>query len=240
MSQPPSQPVDSMRKMPRQGRAWQTVRTIFEATFQLLQRHGENRLTTNHVAERAGFSVGTLYQYFPSMDSILLAMIDLERRRIMAHLDSLLAQAEATQADPRETLRLYVRALIAAFGTGDAARRMLLKRAWRLDYAPPAVAAVQESVARFRLHMERRGHPDFPVPDPVVLFVLTRASMGAIRAAVLEDSPLVETPEFEDALVQAALALLASRQASPGNDPAKIDVAAPAPIPTRSSPAASR
>jgi hypothetical protein len=53
------------RKTPRQARAEATLDAIFEATIQVLLAVGERRLTTTRVAERAGVSVGTMYQYFP-------------------------------------------------------------------------------------------------------------------------------------------------------------------------------
>ena len=200
-----------MRKTPRQGRAWQTVQTIFQATAQILVSEGATKLTTNRVAERAGFSIGTLYQYFPSMEAILLAMIDLERRRVVAQLDRLLADAESSPAHPGDHLRLFVRTLITSFGTGDPARRILLKRAWTLDHTPQVIAMVRQVADRIQVTLERRRHPDFPPPDAAALFVATRAVLGAIRAAALEDSALPGTPAFEDALVRMVLGALESR-----------------------------
>ncbi|WP_448189711.1 TetR/AcrR family transcriptional regulator [Azospirillum sp. sgz301742] len=203
-----------MRKSPTQGRAWRTIRTIFEATFQILDRDGEKALTTNRVAERAGFSIGTLYQYFPSMDSILLTMIDFERRRITADLEQLLAEAEASDIHPHEIIRRFVRALIDVFGVGGAARRLLLKRAWMLDHTPPAVAAVRQVTERTRTAFARRAHPDFPAPDAATMFVVSRSVLGAIRSAVLEDTGLPGTPEFEESLIRLSVALLECPAAS--------------------------
>lgn len=58
------------RKVPRQSRAKATVDAILEATRRLLLTEGYQSVTTNHVAELAGTSIGTLYQYFPSIDSL--------------------------------------------------------------------------------------------------------------------------------------------------------------------------
>ena len=212
MPEPSSQAIDSMRKTPRQGRAWMTVQTIFQATAQILEAEGEAKLTTNRVAERAGFSIGTLYQYFPSMEAILLAMIDLERRRVVAQLDRLLAEAETSPAHPSDHLRLFIRTLITSFGTGNLARRSLLKRGWMLDHTPQVIAMVRQVAERIQLSLERRRHPDFPPPDAAALFVVTRAVLGAIRAAVLEDSELPGTPVFEDTLVRMGLSVLERRE----------------------------
>lgn len=206
------EPFETMRKMPRQARARRTIETIFQATAQILERDGEKALTTNRVAERAGFSIGTLYQYFPSMDAILLAMISAERERQIAHQERMIAESEASDADPRLLIRLYIRSLVEAYGVARHVYRPLLRRAWRLDHMPQVTAATQAMAERIRLAMERRSHPDFPPPSEAALFVATRAVLGAIRAAVHEDSPLIGTAQFEDALVTLAVGLLSARQ----------------------------
>src|SRR5207344_2490103 len=62
------------RRRPRQARAQATVDSILEAAAQVLQRAGHEGFNTNAVAERAGVSIGTLYQYFGHKDAILVAV----------------------------------------------------------------------------------------------------------------------------------------------------------------------
>src|ERR1035438_5745890 len=76
------------RKTPVQARAAITVEAISEATIQVLLSHGAERLTTTRVAERAGVSVGTLYQYYPNKQSLLFAVLE-------NHLDNVMARVEA-------------------------------------------------------------------------------------------------------------------------------------------------
>ena len=64
------------RKTPQQSRSMATVNAIHEATIQVLLSRGADRLTTVHVAERAGVSVGTLYQYFPNKQALLFAVLE--------------------------------------------------------------------------------------------------------------------------------------------------------------------
>ncbi len=71
--------------MPVQTRSTATVEAILEATIQVLVEIGKERLTTTHVAYRAGVSVGTLYQYFPNKSALLQAAL----RR---HLETVSAQ----------------------------------------------------------------------------------------------------------------------------------------------------
>jgi len=63
------------RKTPRQARSTASVEAILEATIQVLVKEGRARLTTTRVAQRAGVSVGTLYQYFPNKSSMLQALL---------------------------------------------------------------------------------------------------------------------------------------------------------------------
>jgi len=61
------------RRSPKQARSRATWEAIVEAAAQILERRGADGLTTNDVAERAGVSIGTLYQYFPDKQAILVA-----------------------------------------------------------------------------------------------------------------------------------------------------------------------
>src|SRR5689334_23085477 len=70
------------RKAPRQARSAATVEAIFEATIQVLLREGAARLTTTRVAERAGVSVGTMYQYFPHKAALLYAVLQRHLERV--------------------------------------------------------------------------------------------------------------------------------------------------------------
>jgi len=63
------------RKVPKQARSQTTVDAILEAAAQVFERHGYAAGTTNRIAERAGVSIGSLYQYFPSKDAILVALV---------------------------------------------------------------------------------------------------------------------------------------------------------------------
>src|SRR6266540_4026301 len=66
----------SPRKQPRQKRSLETVDAILAATAQVLVRHGYEGANTNRIAEAAGVSVGSLYQYFPSKEALVTALIE--------------------------------------------------------------------------------------------------------------------------------------------------------------------
>lgn len=80
-----------MRKRPHSELATTSVEAIVEAAEQLLEREGLDALTTNRVAEQAGVSIGTLYQYFPNKFALAAAIFDRHRAEYQAMFTSALA-----------------------------------------------------------------------------------------------------------------------------------------------------
>ena len=114
MAEKPVKPKPSKRRAPTQERAQQTIHTIFQATAQIVQDEGEQALNTNKIAAKAGFSIGTLYQYFKSKDAIVQSMIDAQREWVIQRLANLLTHAELTQQPPREMVAAFIHALVQA------------------------------------------------------------------------------------------------------------------------------
>lgn len=78
------------RKKPRQARSRALVEAILDATARVLIHDGFARTTTNRVAERAGVSVGSLYQYFPSRESLVAALAHRHSERLKSTLETAL------------------------------------------------------------------------------------------------------------------------------------------------------
>ena len=103
---PTLQPDVKQRKFPQQARARATADAILEASTQLLLRDGYDRFTTARVAERAGVSIGSLYQYFPNKAALAAAVIDAACTAFIAELDRALA------GRPRITLGECIGAIV--------------------------------------------------------------------------------------------------------------------------------
>ena len=104
----PSQPL-SPRKRPLQTRSKATRDAIVEAAAQIVGAKGLAGFNTNAVADRAGVSIGSLYQYFPNKDALMVALI---HRSQQVQLQSVAVAVASAPADAgiQEIIRLVVRA----------------------------------------------------------------------------------------------------------------------------------
>ncbi len=102
-------PQISSRKQPKQARANDLVAAVLDAAVQVLSTEGAARFTTARVAERAGVSVGSLYQYFPNKAAILFRLQSDEWRRTSQLLADILTDRDCS---PFERLRTLTHAFL--------------------------------------------------------------------------------------------------------------------------------
>ncbi len=131
------------RKKPKQARANDLVAAILEAAVQVLAAEGARRFTTTRVAERAGVSVGSIYQYFPNKASILFRLQSDEWRETSEMLRKTLAD---TRRPPLERLRRLVHAFVKS-EYDEADVRVALNDAAPLYRDAPEAHAVRASGA---------------------------------------------------------------------------------------------
>jgi AcrR family transcriptional regulator len=118
------------RKIPRQSRAEQTVATILEAAALILEKQGLEAFNTNLVAQRAGVSIGSLYQYFPGKDALIVALSLRETALFAADAQGALQEATGLAA---------LRHLIAV-AVRQQLRRPSLARLLDFEENRPAIA----------------------------------------------------------------------------------------------------
>jgi AcrR family transcriptional regulator len=95
------------RKLPQQGRSRATCDAILEAAAHIIARAGLAGFNTNAVATRAGVSIGSLYQYYPNKDALMVALIERQQRQQFDNL-----KAAASQIDASASLETVVRTLV--------------------------------------------------------------------------------------------------------------------------------
>ena len=193
------------RKAPRQARSQATVETILVAAARVLAKASLAGFNTNRVAEVAGVSVGSLYQYFPNKAALVSALIDREHERLAAALEA--AVAESAALSFRERLHALARLAIDQ------------------QYRDPIYAAALDHEerrlpigARLRQYDQRLGatvlaflaqhRRELPVGrvSPVVardLLLITRALVEADAQDAAQPPP-----DLEDRIVQALVGYL--------------------------------
>lgn len=134
----------SSRKQPQQARSTELVAAILDAAVQVLTKEGAQRFTTARVAEKAGVSVGSLYQYFPNKASILFRLQSDEWRQNIRLLSDILKDAARP---PLDRLRTLVHAFIRS-ECEEAAVRVALNDAAPLYRDAPEAREVRAAGER--------------------------------------------------------------------------------------------
>lgn len=149
-----TKPIGSPKR-PTQARSKLTVAAIVEASAHILSTSGYDALTTNKVAERAGVSIGSLYQYFPSKEALVAEVLDQYCDRI----ETLIAQVflQSPSAAPAQLARAVVHAFYASQAKDPALARVLreqLPKLGRLQRLEQVMARISGMVASY-LHAHR-------------------------------------------------------------------------------------
>jgi AcrR family transcriptional regulator len=134
----------SSRKQPKQARSTGLVIAILEAAVQVLAKEGAQRFTTARVAEKAGVSIGSLYQYFPNKAAILFRLQSDEWRQTTAMLRGILEEIERP---PLQRLRKLVHAFVRS-ECDEAEIRVALNDAAPLYRDAPEARAARASGER--------------------------------------------------------------------------------------------
>lgn len=197
------------RKEPKQQRSRETVETILEATARVLVREGYEGTSTNRVAEVAGVSVGSLYQYFPNKESLVAALMD-------RHLEEMGRIYEERFAELREApLEVAVRGLISASVEAHATRPKLHKVF--VEQVPRVgdlgkIAAAGKRIEEELLDLLRRHRREVEREDlGLAAFIILYGVEATIHAAVVERPEYVRDGRLADELAVLVLGYLSSR-----------------------------
>jgi AcrR family transcriptional regulator len=115
------------RRRPRQARAQETTRAILDAAARVFSAHGYAAGTTNRIAEAAGVSIGSLYEYFPNKDAILVALM--ERHIVEGEAEMRALVARTPVGSLRVQVRTFVQAMIALHAQAPRLHRVLFEEA---------------------------------------------------------------------------------------------------------------
>jgi AcrR family transcriptional regulator len=172
----------SPRKAPRQSRSQATVTAILDATAHILIERGFAAASTNAVAERAGVSVGSLYQYFPNKDALVSALRARHGEQMMAVI--LRALARAMDATLIDALTGLIEATVEAHRVDADLHRVLEQQLGVMDmdeHHDEYLGVMEDRIVALLAH----HRDEITAPDlKLAAFMLMHAAHGLIHAVV--------------------------------------------------------
>ena len=208
MAQKPHKNQQVARRRPRQERALEKVGLMLEAATRILDKQGLAGLTTNRVAEVAGVSIGTVYQYFNDKSELLDALAEREVQALTRAVLAALTGPAPTEAGGR--VRALVRAVLGAYGGRTGVHRLLVEHLLARAGATP-LPGMREAIVQM---MSQGGIVAFDHRvrslAPADAFVLTHAVGGVIRALLAAPEKLdgPQRQAIEDALVRLVVTVM--------------------------------
>ncbi|MGE4426544.1 MAG: TetR/AcrR family transcriptional regulator [Solirubrobacteraceae bacterium] len=220
-------PPSAARRSPSQGRSRATVEALVEAAAQIFECHGYAAGTTNRIAERAGVSIGTLYQYFADKDALLVAVAEEHLRQGTTALAPLVA-ALGTDPPPAPSLALetLLRAMLDLHTDRPRLHRLLFEEAPLPERIVADVVALEEAFAAQIAGWLRRS-PAVDVDDPDTTAWVVVQTIEALGHRWVMHPP----PDRDDGRFVAATVALLGRgltgvradEAAPGISPQVAD-----------------
>lgn len=195
--------TEKKRRNPKQARAQATVNAVLEAAFQILEEDGEARLTTNLIAERAGVSIGTLYQYFEDREAILAAMGQRQAEATRERITKIILESPETGS-----VRAIVKAIMSGIAGSPATRIALSDALFRTR----GESVLSEQHAMFFDSLSGRREFGFEMTKETA-FVLTHAVICLLRSAAAEPELELAPDALEDELVLLMDSYLAAKAA---------------------------
>lgn len=195
------------RRRPQQDRARQTIEIILDAVAEVLKRDGISAVTTNRIAEVAGVSIGSVYQYFPDKRAIFVAL----HQRHIEHIDRLIQATLVENADA--TLETLFRAMIDAMV--DAHTPDPLLYALMYSEVPHRAEGTKDFAVRmhgaFRLAIAAKAHEITRKSNPDrMAFVVAHMVDSLSHGAVLHRPRGLSLEDAKEEIAQAVLAYLRS------------------------------
>jgi len=195
----------SVRRRPKQRRARQTVEAVLDAVVRLLKREGSEAITTNRIAEVAGVSIGSVYQYFPDKRAIFTAL----HQRHVDQIDRMVQTklVEHAGSSIEELLRAMVEAMVDAHATDPELYELLMTE------VPHRADGTRDFAVRlhgaFLLAISSRAHELKKRRDlDKVVFVVTHMVEALSHGAVLRRPVRMSLKDAKEEAVRAILAYL--------------------------------
>jgi AcrR family transcriptional regulator len=179
-------PLTNPRKHASQERARATVAALIEATARILVREGFENASTNRIAQEAGVSIGSLYQYYPSKEALVAAVIDRHNQQRMQVVRDALAEVAALPVD--KAVRRLVAIAIEAHRVDPKLHRVLTEQIPRTGRLKNVETFSRETHALVQAYLEAHRHEVRAVDLELAAFVCATSIEALTHAAVLHRS----------------------------------------------------
>ena len=179
-------PLTKPRKRASQDRSRATVEALIEATARILVKEGFDKASTNRIAEKAGVSVGSLYQYFPSKEALVAAVIDRHNQELMQVVRDTLAEVAGYPIE--QAVRKLVTAALAAHRVDPKLHRVLAEQIPRTGRLEHIAIFNREIYTLFRTYLEAHSTEVRVVDTGLATFVCVTSVEAVTHTAVLHHS----------------------------------------------------
>ena len=176
-------PQTNPRKIASQQRSRSTVDTILEATARVLTRDGYDRASTNKIAIAAGVSIGSLYQYFPSKEALVAALVERHTQELSNVVRKALIKVAGSPIEI--ATREFVVAAIDAHRVDPRLHRVLTEEVPRTGRLKDIEAVEQNACAAFREYLELHRSEVGVADLDVAAFIFVTTVEALTHAAVL-------------------------------------------------------
>lgn len=189
-------PLTSPRKEASQERSRATVDALLAATARVLVKEGYDRASTNKIAEAAGVSIGSLYQYFPSKEALVAAVIERHMGEMMDLVrSSFMRVAGLPLADAAREL---VRVMIDAHRLAPRLHRVLVEQIPRVGNLEQIESFDADAASLVRAYLESHRSEIDVVDLDLAAFVAVTSVEALTHAAVLRRPALLEDERFRE------------------------------------------
>jgi AcrR family transcriptional regulator len=191
------------RKDPKQARSQATLDAILQAAAQILERAEREAAassSTQAIADRAGVSIGSIYQYFPTKQALIQALIRHHLRKQMHMIDEMLASVEGLAAEAAAAK--LVAALIGAKRDTSRFERSMMRYFCEVGDLSALTQLDHEMVARIRIFLDGLGAQIRPVNTGLAAFIISHALRSAVLLAILQKPEQLDDAEFERELTE--------------------------------------
>jgi len=188
-------PLIKPRKAASQERSRATVDALVEATARILIKEGFDKASTNRIAEVAGVSVGSLYQYFPGKEALVVAVIERHQQEVMQTVRGELAGVLAQPVEP--AIRKLVAVAVQAHRVNPRLHRVLAEQIPRVGKLEKLETFNRENYTLFRTYLENH-RDELRVADlELASFVCVTTIEALTHNAVLHHSRVLSDEAME-------------------------------------------